>query len=268
MKRMTGQSDIDELTLIAYLDGELDPARAREVAAWLDQHPQERARLESWRANDDALRAALAPVAQEAVPGRLTGLAKAPLQRTQPSPQWRALAASVVLVFGLAGGWIARGQFAGVTGTEPAPGNPAALASRALDAHIVYAADLRHPVEVRASEHEHLNTWLSRRLQTRISAPDLTSAGYTLIGGRLLSNAGRPAALFMYEDASGKRLSVVATAALNRTERPVRTHVLRDDIRAMGWSEGALNLAVAAPLDGDRLRGIQELIRSSVKSNG
>jgi anti-sigma factor RsiW len=136
---------------------------------------------------------------------------------------------------------------------------------RALDAHVVYAADLRHPVEVTAAERDHLNAWLSRRIQHPIAAPDLAGAGYSLLGGRLLSENGKPAALFMYEDAGGKRLTVLVASA-DAARDAGSKQVLREDLRAISWSEGPLALAVTGPIDSDRLRGIGEIVRTWVKA--
>ena len=122
----------------------------------------------------------------------------------------------------------------------------------------------RHPVEVVAAERDHLNAWLSRRIQHQIAAPDLASAGYSLLGGRLLSDRGKPAALFMYQDAAGNRLTVLVA----QTDEPEETgskHIVREDLRAISWSEGPLTLAVTGTLDTDRLRGIGEIVRPSVK---
>ena len=112
-----------------------------------------------------------------------------------------------------------------------------------MDAHIVYAADLRHPIEVPASEQRHLNAWLSRRVQQPLAAPDLSGAGFSLMGGRLLADGGKPAALFMYESADGRRLTVVL--AQNGQHAPGRPELLaRDDLTAMTFGNGPLAVAV------------------------
>ena len=104
---------------------------------------------------------------------------------------WALRAASVVLLvtLGATGGWFAREWSASTVGPATGP----SLIARALDAHVVYAADQRHPIEVAAAERDHLNTWLSRRIQHQIAAPHLASAGYSLLGGRLLSDRGKAA---------------------------------------------------------------------------
>ena len=254
--------EMDDLTLHAHLDGELDPVRAAEVDAWLKAHPADVARLETWRKHDGLLRSVLDPVLDEAVPDRVRLATSVAAGRWRPTRivASRAAAAVVVLAFGAFGGWQAREHAGGSTSRGP----QTALAAQALDAHVVYAADLRHPVEVLATEREHLNAWLSRRVQQSIAAPDLGTVGYTLLGGRLLSDRGRPAALFMYEDAAGKRLTVFLT--LSGDGRDVGQKPLaRDDLRTMSWSEGPLAVAVTGDLGADRLRGIGEIVATSLK---
>src|SRR5688572_9756783 len=87
------------------------------------------------------------------------------------------------------------------------PARPAAGIGAAPDAHRLYIGEVRHPIEVKAGE-SHLNPWLSRRVGYTLVAPNLEPFELKLLGGRLLpGKAGRPAALYMYESASGERFT-------------------------------------------------------------
>jgi hypothetical protein len=94
---------IDDKTLLAYADGELDPGRARAVEQMLASDPALAAKLEQHRRLARRLRAAYDPVLSEAVPERLArsadggakviSLAEARAARAAkpaPSPDWRA----------------------------------------------------------------------------------------------------------------------------------------------------------------------------------
>lgn len=83
-----------------------------------------------------------------------------------------------------------------------------ALATRAARAHAIYASEVRHPVEVDASQQDHLVKWLSKRLGFNLKIPVLATEGFELLGGRLLPGPEGPVAQFMYQDASGKRLTL------------------------------------------------------------
>ncbi|MBR8657033.1 anti-sigma factor, partial [Achromobacter sp. Marseille-Q0513] len=95
---------IAEADLHAYADGQLAAARRTEVEAFLAAHPQDRARVDAWQAQRQALRALLDPVLDEPLPLRLP---LAPPARAWP---WRALAAGVAVAV-VSGGaaWGARG---------------------------------------------------------------------------------------------------------------------------------------------------------------
>ncbi|TIL54623.1 MAG: anti-sigma factor, partial [Mesorhizobium sp.] len=86
------------------------------------------------------------------------------------------------------------------------------LAEQAIAAHVLYAAEQRHAVEVPASDKDHLQTWLSNRVGLKLVAPDLAAQGFQLVGGRLLPAGESKAAMLLYEDAKGERISLFVTA--------------------------------------------------------
>ena len=238
---------LEELPPTPMASGSLAAAMAR-----LDKGARGKqvARVEAWNRRGER--------APPSVRATVHGMTQANLR--WPNWAFQTVAAAVLLALGATGGWFAREWRASAIGPE----SPTGLIARALDAHVVYAPDARHPIEVVAAERDHLNAWLSRRIQHRIAAPDLASAGYELLGGRLLSDGGKPAALFMYQDAAGNRLTVFVA----QTDEPLNggsKHIARDDLRAISWSDGPLTLAVTGAIDPDRLRGIGEIVRLSVR---
>src|ERR1700687_5581654 len=123
---------ITEDELHAYVDNELPAERRGDVEAWLAVHPDEAARVQSWRAMAEALHARYDSVADEAVPkrleiGRLGG---------QPRP-WVCGAIAATLAACVAGGgigWVARGAAA-------APSTFQSFTVDALDAHRLYVVE-------------------------------------------------------------------------------------------------------------------------------
>ena len=85
------------------------------------------------------------------------------------------------------------------------------LPIRAARAHLVYSPEVRHPVEVEAKDKDHLVAWLSKRLGMKLRVPILANEGFELLGGRLLPGNDGPVAQFMYQEASGKRLTLYVT---------------------------------------------------------
>jgi anti-sigma factor RsiW len=192
--------------LSAWLDGELPPAQAVEVEAWLAHHPEDMARVRLWAADRDALRARLGPMADEPVPQSLADVVR---QRAAPGrAAWWHWAAAAVAAFVLGG--VITG---GVMWKMQADRSPQAAAvmpwvQRAAVAHAVYVPEQRHPVEVsvagasaeenRAQE-EHLARWLTRRLGFPVKLYDLRAHGFELVGGRLLPDEAGPSAQLMYQ---------------------------------------------------------------------
>ena len=110
----------------------------------------------------------------------------------------RAVAAGV-LIFAVGAG---AGWFAADHETVASVSVPPATTGVAQNATAAYRTIV---VEVASAQEGHLLQWLSRRLGKPLVAPDLTPFGYKLMGGRLLPGNGSAAAQLMYDDASGKR---------------------------------------------------------------
>lgn len=205
---------VTDMDLMAYADGQLDPARRAEVEAYLTSHLDKAAEVAALRRQSEAINALYAPLAAQPLPPRLDPHVLAAGLRRASARAWRNLAAAAVLVLalGLGGGYLLRDLI------DP-PETPAGLlVQSAVTAHALFVKEKRHAVEVAATQRQDLLTWLSNRLETEIDAPDLTAEGFTLVGGRLLppghgTDTG-PAAQLMYENAAAERLTVYITGAL------------------------------------------------------
>lgn len=186
--------------LHAYADGRLDPARQGEVEAALARDPAQMARVTAWRAQAQGLRDALAPRLAEPVPTRLSVSWLAEQRLVRRRPGWQ-MAAAIVMALGLggAGGWAVRGP---VRSTELRR-----LSMEAASAHLVFAEDA-HGVEVDGLDRVVLAQRASQTMGRKVTLPDLSSYGYRLLGGRMLSAMYGPATMLMYADAAGKRLTV------------------------------------------------------------
>ena len=112
-----------------------------------------------------------------------------------------ALIFGVGVALGLAMPWMRPEAPVVAAATTPLP-------VRAARAHLVYSPEVRHPVEVDAKDKDHLVKWLSKRLGMQLKVPTLSAEGFELLGGRLLPGPEGPVAQFMYQDASGKRLTL------------------------------------------------------------
>jgi anti-sigma factor RsiW len=163
----------------------------------------------AYAAQTAMLRLHFDPVLTEPIPARMY------LRR----PAWIGFTrAAAVFVAGVVVGGLAVTQWPPAAPGAVAAAAPATLAVRAARAHAVYAAEVRHPVEVDASQQDHLVKWLSNRLGLELKIPVLAAEGFELLGGRLLPGSeGAPVAQFMYQDAAGKRLTLYVSRR-NRSE--------------------------------------------------
>jgi len=251
---------ITEDDLHAYVDGQLPPGRRPEIERYLAANPETGRRIAAYQDQRMALRAALAGVS-EPLPSKLD-LTRILQERRRPrAAMWR-IAAGLVLALGVggAGGWFLHG---------PATPNRTTLAlslleQQALATHTVFAADRRHPIEVGAAEEAHLRQWLSNRLGRTVVPPDLTAAGYHLIGGRLLATEhGAAAALFMYDDAAGKRLSLLLRPMSTDLRVPL-TDIGQGDMKGCIWIEKGMGYAAVAALPDTELDRIAGHIRAEL----
>lgn len=238
-------SPVTEDELHAYVDGELPADRQEAVALWLSTHEDAALLVTAWRAQADAIRARYGATADEPVPARLT-LNKL-LQRNRAWTGVAAAAAIAAFLIGGAAGWFAHGASAA------APSGYEMLTSDALTAHRLYIGEVRHPIEVGATE-AHLLPWLSRRVGTSLRAPELGNYGLKLLGGRLLPGMNGPAALFMYENTTGERFTLFCTK-LAAAHTALRYNEL-DKFAAVHWVEGGYGYVVSGPKDKDRLKRI------------
>jgi anti-sigma factor RsiW len=237
--------------LHALVDGHLPDQRAAEVREWLLHNPEEAARVRAWQAQREALHALFDPVLEEPVPTRL--------QRSAMPGSWRRrmlpkIAAGIV--------WLAAGAVIGYAARSLEPGivkgyAVATLPHQAAIAHIVYTPEVRHPVEVGAEQEAHLVQWLSKRLGSKIAVPNLNKEGYALVGGRLLPDEKGPAAQFMYQDGSGKRLTLYMRQNAANAGTAFR-YASEGGIGVFYWVDGPFGYALSGMLPREKLLAAAE----------
>jgi anti-sigma factor RsiW len=250
---MTGRQ-VNEEQLHAYVDGALGEGQRAAVEAHLAAHPQDAVRVSAYRAQNDALHRAFDAVLDE--PHSLRVGAARP---ATPS-RWRRGAALAATFVG--GAVLGAVLHAGIAG-QRANGGAAPIARQAALAHAAYVPEVRHPVEVAASDEPHLVAWLSKRLGTPLRAPSLVSAGYRLLGGRLLPPAGEegsaPVALFMYENAQGKRLSLLVRREPSGSATAFR-FAQQGPTNVFYWVDGPLGYALAGEVGRDELSAVAQAV--------
>ena len=224
--------------------------------------------LPDWEAQRAALRRLHRDVLDAPVPPALlaaAGQADRRFARQALWTRWGGLAAAVLIAFGA--GWLANGQWTAASGARQLARVPAAreFVHAASVAHAVYAPEKRHPVEVAATEEQHLVQWLSRRLDKPLKTPDLTAEGYTLVGGRLLPGDAGARAQFMFEDRSGQRV----TLYLGELKTPMASAQVGESafrfstdgpVPSFYWIDRGFGYALAGKLPRDALLRLATLV--------
>lgn len=255
---------VSEAELHAFVDGELAPAEHAEVAELLAAFPADQALAYEIREINEAIRARYGGPFPEPAPGAAETELRRRLGRGRLA--WsrrlaRPAAAAVLLLGAAAAGYIARGLLA-------APAEPETVfAATALGAHSVYVPEVRHPVEVRAEE-AHLVRWLAKRVGADLRAPALAGAGWKLMGGHLLPDQdGHPAAQFMYEDATGRRLTLYIRKETGLDNTAFRFFE-RDGFGAFYWIDRPLAYALTGRLSRDELMTLANAVYGQLEAQG
>ncbi len=229
------------------LDGELPAEEFDGYKAWLDTSPEMKARSVRFEADRDRLVRTFAGVLAEPVPDRLTRrVTGEPLKPVSGPQRWRAAAAAVaMLAIGASGGYLASSLLM----EEEAEYR---LTENAIAAHVTYTTDSGHEVEIKADRKDYLMDWLSKRTGLKLVAPDLAAEGFELVGGRILPGEKHAAALLLYEDSAGERMTIYVSA-----EGADKTWGIRE-IEAGGpsavyWLDEGWGCAIVGTLPQERL---------------
>lgn len=250
---------ITEDDLHAYVDRVLEPERRAEVAAYLDGHPDVAERITAYSNQRDMMRTALAGIVDEPLPPRLNLARIIENSRRRTVPTWWAVAAILLVSIGGLGGWVIRGA------TQAASGGLAALAREAAYSYSVYAPDRVRPVEIRASDSAQLVQWVSNRLHQPVKVPDLTDAGYRLMGGRLVATSNGPAAMFMYDDDREGRLVVLTRPMRTEQNAPMAPHS-GDGVSGFAWADDGMGYSLVGRIAPDSLKPIANEARKQMRT--
>jgi anti-sigma factor RsiW len=89
--------------------------------------------------------------------------------------------------------------------------------------------------------------------------PDLAGYGFKPVGARLLSNEQGPAALLVFEDGKGQRISLFLRSPGEQYRRMPDGQRVDGQLEARYWSHGAYNFALVSAADDVRGAGWEAL---------
>lgn len=243
----------NERDLHAYVDHQLSDADRRVLEAWLASHPDEAALVRAWQQDAQQLRAALSGALQQ--PANLA-LDPALIRQRRQRQSRRHLASAALLLIA-----VSIGGFSGWQAREMTLARASVLPmTDALQAYRLIAQQGLLPADYQVDNDGDMQRWLDRYFTQASRLPDLTAAGFEPVSGRLLSTDEGPAAMVMYEDRSGHKVSFYV-----RPPGPKNTFLPRGrrsdgDLQAEYWSGDGYNYAMVSPTDlpaAQRLKPLQ-----------
>jgi anti-sigma factor RsiW len=242
-------------SLDAYVDGELEPAHRLEIEKHLADCVLCRDAIERITKNNLAVRMNM-PVYK--APPELKSKVRATLRKDdKPEFEWftehrRLLAyaaALVVVSCVLASTWFALSS-----------NRDHALIAEAISNHYrsLMAA---HPVECASSDQHKVRPWFDGKLDYSPPVPDLTQAGYNLVGGRVDILEQRPVAAIVYQH--DKRV-------INLFVWPAKNRKLDLDTQSergyqfCGWNNAGLNFFCISEISAADLETFEDEVRDKV----
>lgn len=223
----------DRLMIQALADGELDAATSLALERRLAADPALKAEYERIVALRRVIGGLPRPVVPAHFEARMTALGEtteaAPATRKPGSFDWRALAASIIVIAAIASG-------ATYLALRPDAGLVVAEAVATSHRRALLAAS---PVDLVSSDRHRVKPWLDAKLGISPPATDLSGDGFALVGGRIDVVADQPVPALVYR--RGEHL--ITLLAIPRSPREAAMTTARP-LAAGGlimtqWTDGA-----------------------------
>lgn len=232
-----GSRPIGDDDIQAFIDGRLAPARQREVETFLASEPALWSRVEQFRADAQALRAATQRRSTEPIPASLR-LSEVRRRRAAGSLAFHRRIAAGICIFAL-------GAVLGMALPRQEAETPTARPQMtdAVVAFRAFSGGAGDAIEVPAAQTVALKRMISHHLRQDVAIPDLSELDLTFRGGRLLASDEGPGGMFVYDEPSGGQVALYVKTLASPRKAALASR--RDgDLVAYFWFTGALGYAV------------------------
>jgi anti-sigma factor RsiW len=230
-----------ERDLHAYVDHQLSDADRRLVETFLATDPQVAAQVRAWQQDAQTLRAALGGALQQ--PSN-PDLDPAMIRQRLKRRSRRRLASAAVLLIA-----VSVGGFSGWQAREMTLASPQLPMTDALQAYRLIAQQGLLPADYKVGDDGDMQDWLDRYFTRANRLPDLSGAGFKPASGRLLSTEQGPAAMVVYEDQRGQKISFYVRPPGPKNFLLPRGSRSDGELQAEYWSGGGYNYAMVSPAD-------------------
>ena len=254
--------DETDVLLHALIDNELDAGHAHEVEAHAASCQHCTAQLRAYRAMHSAM---AAPGLSYQAPERLRGRIEAALPVTSvPAPRAHASGRrSLLKGFGMGS----------VVSTALAACLVLFIVQVQDDQRIlgdVVSAHLRslqgdHLIDVQSTNQHTVKPWFNGRLDVAPPVIDLTSQGFSLIGGRLDYIDGRPVAAIVYKRGAHV-INLFVSQTAGSAVGAAMENLQRFTVWSWTWSD--LNFRAVSDINPEELREFGEKLEAGVQSGG
>ncbi|HEX2633213.1 MAG TPA: anti-sigma factor [Bradyrhizobium sp.] len=247
--------DEAEVLLHALIDGELDAGHAREVEDHIATCPHCAKQLAVYREMSKAITAA---DLSYAAPASLRRRIEATLPEVR-KPNRRAVLRGFAM-----GSAVSAIAASGIVAIVLRSDDEARIESEIVSAHL-RSLQAGHLTDVLSTDQHTVKPWFNGKLDVAPPVVDLTSQGYTLIGGRLDYVDARAVGAIVYR----RRLHVInlfVTQTASTEHRPARTETFQGfNIRT--WSDGGLNYWAVSDLAADELAEFGDKFQAATRGN-
>lgn len=262
----------------AYIDGRLDDSVRVKFERFLRKKPSLSRELAKYQVIDQHIKDTFEGLAEKPIPNRYTNLIdnygtdetklnnlhrwrdklKQLIPSQMPAPGY------VIAVCALLSGFII-GQLVPL-GTTTSQNIQSIIEQLAVDAHLIYADEKRHAVEVAAKDKTHLMKWLSARLESKVGPVELKKHEFKLMGGRLLPSLGEHAAFYMYKNNKDERLTLYIRKS-EQMESYSEIHCKQDilDTAICSWTGEKLVYFLISKSPADKLSDIAHSTHKQLK---
>jgi anti-sigma factor RsiW len=230
-----------ERDLHAYIDHQLSDDDRRLVETFLSSNPDIAIQVRAWQQDAQQLRAALGGALQQPANPELD---PAMIRQRRKRQSRRHLASAAMLLIA-----VSVGGFSGWQAREMTFTSAQLPMTDALQAYRLIAQQGMLPADYQASDDGAMQGWLDRYFTQANRLPDLSGAGFKPASGRLLSTEQGPAAMVVYENQSGQKISFYVRPPGPKNYLLPRGSRSDGGLQAEYWSGGGYNYAMVSPAD-------------------
>lgn len=132
------------------------------------------------------------------------------------------------------------------------------LSARAIatSAHRVYATDKVHPVQVDATDLEHLQSWLSYRVGRELALTPLDGAGFNLLGASAIPDNTTTSSMIVYENNNKQRISIFTRYFVGSYEKSEVSVDASGGLSTLSWEQNGAQHTMVSDIESTTLLNI------------